>query len=119
MLTNKGLGPAIIESANILYKGKEYYLEMEDFLDNQLPDIYNYGELVQSSTWRRGATLVPNETVSIYTFEISLFQMPDLYAYLGIEPEDSPFDIEIVYSSIFEEKWIVRNEELGYPVRID
>ncbi len=117
-IVNKGLGPAIVESIKILHEGKRFDLNFPDFLQQVYPDIDQYGSLTQSMTMGKGSTLSPTENNVLLRFAVPISKAMNLMEYLGVEGDESPFHLEVVYSSIYKEQWRVRDSDTGHPVRL-
>jgi len=116
---NKGLGPAIIESVKIVHLDKEYPMNYQNFIDKAFPDFYKYGEIVQNWNISMGTTLSPREEVKLATFTVHLNKLEDLMKYLGVEDGDKmPYDIKVIYSSIYGEKWYTHLNEDGHPIKL-
>lgn len=119
VIINKGLGPAIIESINILYEGEKYPLDFERFFESTFKGLENYGELDRHVTLEKGSTLISNEAVEMYRFSFSLKHVQEIMKILKISEEDEiPFDVEVVYNSIYEEQWKYSAKCDGYPVEL-
>jgi len=121
VIENKGLGPAIIDSIYFVRNGKKYPLDIEKLLQEELPKVLEYGYLYQHATMARGTTLSPNEERPIFTYHIPSDRLDSLYTYLGMANEnENPFPIKVIYTSIYEdEKWMMDNDEIDQPVKID
>ncbi len=117
-IINKGLGPAIIESIYIVHKGKNYPLDFTAFLEEVYPEIEKYGTLIQDMSMSRGSTLSAGEKNTLYTYTFKLSKTKELLEYLGIGPEDYPFTIEVIYSSIYKERWKANNTRNGHPIEM-
>lgn len=109
VIENKGLGPAIIDSIYFKYNDKIFSLDSEKLLSSQLPKLLDYGYLSQHATLGRGTTLTPEEERSIYTYNLPASKLDSVLSYLNIGPDDDgPFEIEVIYTSIYEdEMWKV------------
>ncbi len=120
VIQNKGLGPAIIDSIYFNYQGKYYPLNIEKLLKEQAPKTLEYGYLSQQATLSKGSTLLPGEEQSIFTYKIPGKHLDSLLNYLDISLEgDSPFPIEVIYTSIYEdERWKVYDNK-SEPVKLD
>ena len=105
VIENKGLGPAIIDSIYFRYNGKIFSLDSEKLLSNQLPKLLDYGYLSQHATLGGGTTLTPEEERSIYTYNLPASKLDSVLSYLNIGPDDDgPFEIEVIYTSIYEDE---------------
>lgn len=117
-ITNKGLGPAIVESIKILHEDRDYDLDFPEFFTQAYPDIGKYGELLNNMTMGKGSTLAPGESNILYTFSTRLSRAEELLQYLNVKNDEMPFRIEVVYSSIYKEQWRVRDDDSGHPLRL-
>ncbi|MEM8927703.1 MAG: hypothetical protein AAGC45_05835 [Bacteroidota bacterium] len=117
---NKGLGPAIVDSIFVEYKGKRFEMDMDEFIKNQMPDLENYGELVRNSAMGPGNTFLPGEEASIYSYHFHPTNLDSIFGYLGISSlENSPFEFKVIFTSIYEdEKWLVSSES-DAPIKVD
>lgn len=105
VLENKGLGPAIIDSIYFRYNGKIFPLDSENLISTELPKLLDYGYLSQHATLGRGTTLTPEEERSIYTYNLPASKLDSVLSYLNIGPDDDgPFEIEVIYTSIYEDE---------------
>lgn len=120
VLENKGLGPAIIDSIYFKYNGKIFTLDSEKLISTELPKLLDYGYLSQHATLGSGTTLAPQEERSIYTYNLPVTKLDSVFAYLNVGPEDDgPFEIEVIYTSIYEDElWKVTSNN-SKPIRID
>lgn len=121
VMVNKGLGPAIIDSMALIYKGKYYELDMGDFLGTKFPNITDYGVLARSTTYVKGTTLRAGEESTFYTYRANLKTMDSLALYLGIgEDEEDLFDFEVIYTSIYEDQyWKLSTLDSPEPVLLE
>ncbi|MEM1323751.1 MAG: hypothetical protein AAGG75_26050 [Bacteroidota bacterium] len=115
-IVNKGLGPAIIESIEILHKGQRYPLDFVNFLDSAFPEIHKYIDLESSTQMNTGSTLSAGESKQLYRISIPVEKIDALLAYVQIEEDRLPFAIEVVYSSIYNERWKDNSLRNGHPV---
>ncbi len=121
VIENKGLGPAIIDSIYFVRNEKNYALDIEKLLQEELPKVLEYGYLPQHATLSKGATLSPNEERPIYTYHFPTKLRDSLFTYLGIVNEDeNPFPIKVIYTSIYEDEyWKMDNDGLDQPIKVD
>lgn len=121
VIENKGLGPAIIDSIYFKFKNNTYPVDIETFLKNHLPKLLEIGYLSQHATLGNGTTISQDEEREIFTYHISMDQVEKLYSYLGMRnQDDNPFPIEVIYTSIYEdEKWMMNNDDLDQPIKVD
>lgn len=120
VLTNKGLGPAIIDSIYIVRNEKIYHLNIPQFLDSLFPKLNDIGYLRQSVTLAKGSTLLAGESISIYAYQFPIKNYSEIFDVLQMESEDdSPFEIKVSYTSIYEDElWMASNDN-SQPVKID
>lgn len=113
-LFNNGVGPAFIEDIKISYQGKEYKSIYDFFIQGIYPDH-------KISTGR-------NNVVAGYVIPagqaLALLTSNDSQATTVLEKvfSSDSFSIEIVYSSLYEEKWKFTYKNGKYnpePVKVD
>lgn len=104
-IVNHGVGPAIIEKRVIIYQGKEYNMEFQDFLRQYIPEMDSVN-ITSSSTVQIGLSIPAGRSREIlkvgggqksYTTFLKIMQ--------ELQEENSVFDYEIQYRSIYEERW--------------
>lgn len=102
---NYGVGPAIIESRSVTYKGKQYDMEFPDFLREVFPKMDSIS-IINSSSVQPGLAIPAGEyrTVLVaggsqesYVNFLSLMQ--------ELQSEGGGFDYQIKYKSIFDDHW--------------
>lgn len=104
-LINKGLGPAIVESVTIIYKGARSDLRFSDFFDTFFPRYREFATMTSDTKLSRGSTLSPGEEVNFFTIIAPIRSAEAFREYLQADGEILPFDIEVVYRSIYNERW--------------
>jgi hypothetical protein len=102
-VVNNGLGPALIEEINVYFEGKQYKnCDLSTFLYNYNPRkdtlYFSNGNIAAGMLIPSGKTLIHVEAYD----KKSATKMKD---YIW---EKKSLDIEIIYSSIYGEKWIVK-----------
>ena len=120
ILENKGIGPAIVQSAKIELNGKKYSLDMDDFFSTMYPKLQNLGVFIDLSNINLGSTLSSNETKKIFSFQFNNINSQKILSYLKMKDgNDLPFKIEIIYNSIYEdEKWKIDSKENTNPIKL-
>ena len=115
-LENQGVGPAIIESVEIFYKGVRYGLEDYDYrLFDVLSAIQPRMDSVRyfsSSTLERGRALPANTTYNL----INVKNAPEdffLLSNIFVNLLESGMTYRIVYKSILNERWEIRIDSDG------
>ncbi|MEL6275084.1 MAG: hypothetical protein AAFU03_08280 [Bacteroidota bacterium] len=117
ILKNKGLGPAIIESSAILYRGKRYDLDFSAFIDERLVNLDTLLSRQQTSSVTEGTTILPREEERLFFLELPPKNVPILQENFGSVGDS--IDVEIIYTSIYEERWLIRwNSEPETPQRL-
>ena len=119
-LMNHGVGPAIIESVILEYKGKKYDLkDYDDYLFNVLvllePELDSIVSL-DTSTLDKGIAIPANATYQIFSVHDSESEYQLFMEKLAIIEAELRY--EIVYKSIQEERWIIHNDTEG-PEKLD
>ncbi|GJM33159.1 MAG: hypothetical protein DHS20C18_21600 [Saprospiraceae bacterium] len=120
-LENHGIGPAIIESATIVYQNKRHNLsdynnELYTFLRSMVPALDSL-QNVSSSTLDKGMAIPANTEYTI----LSVKGPPEDYQLIqeGIKKLiEEGMDYEIVYKSIQDEHWLIHNNSEG-PKKLD
>ena len=128
---NTGIGPARIERVRVLHRGREVPGDAVDFytrmrLDPNLPtdiDQLKPGRLVPAGEWIRTlgtANAANNEQMLkelLRLFEIAELQrnMYEGYDRLAREQGLAPREeavLEVTYSSVFDEQWVLRSDDM-------
>ena len=78
----------------------------------------NYAALVSNTYLSVGSTISAGEIQNLYAVEVPIANLEKLIKYLGIEPGEDPFEIEVVYASIYKEKWRINSTQEGHPVEL-
>jgi len=116
VLRNNGIGPAFIESIKIKYEGKEFDMDFANFLIKEVPG-FDTLENVYYSNIGSGQLIPAEKSINILQVENSIKSSNELYALIG-ELINKGLKFELIYSSIYEEKWIL-SDESETPKRID
>ena len=106
-IKNKGLGPAIVESVTIIYEGERIKVRFADFFDTYFGKFTQYANLESETHLSKGTTLSAGEEVNFFTVSVSRSVLQEFMDYAGFDDNNPPFDIEVLYSSIYEEEWKV------------
>lgn len=120
-LKNHGVGPAIIESVILDYKGKRYDLkDYDDYLFNVLETIVPELDSIKpldTSTLDKGIAIPANSNYVVF----SVYDSEEDYNLL-IQKLDSiengGLRFEVVYKSIQNERWMIHDDSDG-PVKLD
>jgi hypothetical protein len=120
-LKNHGVGPAILESVILEYRGKrydlkEYNYEVHSFLSSLKPELDSVHYTV-IGTLNRGIAIPSNSTYNI----LGVINSPEDYAIVATavaELVDNGLRYEIIYKSLQEERWMINNDSEG-PEKLD
>lgn len=102
-LNNVGIGPAIIISRKIIYKGEEYDMDFIDFLEEQQIKLDSF-QHTNTTTIGRGTCIPANGQVTLFEIGRSKKELNQFLLILE-DLQDNGFDFEIIYQSIYQEKW--------------
>lgn len=118
-LTNKGLGPAIIKEAHIIFKENEFPLYVDLFLSNTYPNLDNYASLISSTGLINYTIISPNETVVLYSLQVPVQSLSEFLNYLEINENDvngTPnWNFEIGYTSMYEDELWSIDDKTNVP----
>ncbi len=118
-MKNKGIGPAIIRNAEIEYKEQSYSLDIYEVFEKEDLKLLEYGNISQSTTVNPGSTLSSGEAMILFSYEFSLEYLEKVQADLKIQDiEDFPINFIVEYTSMYDERWIVRSTEKGGPLKL-
>jgi hypothetical protein len=120
-LKNHGVGPAILESVVLEYRGKRYDLkdynnELHELLLTLKPELDSVHYTAFGSL-NRGIAIPANSSYEI----LRVMNSPDNYATLTTaigQLVEEGFRYEIVYKSLQEERWVIHNDSEG-PEKLD
>ncbi|MDC7998287.1 hypothetical protein [Gilvibacter sediminis] len=117
-IINYGVGPAIIESRVIKYKGKRYDMEFPAFLYETFPQMDSI-KVLTASTVNQGLAIPAGQARIVMVAGGSQESYEQfLEIMLELEGDDSEFEFEINYKSIFEDRWQLNATERE-PIPID
>jgi hypothetical protein len=120
-LENHGVGPAIIESVTLSYKGKKYDLgeygdEISTFFASIEPALDSL-KIFSYSTVNKGLAIPANSKYNLMSVKNSQedydLMVQSLNRFL-----EAGFDYEIIYKSIQNERWIIHSRSEG-PEQLD
>jgi len=118
-LENKGIGPAIVEKATAIYQGKTFEMQWEEMFSEAAPELGELGEFQSMGSVSKGTTLSADEEKILISYQFHLSNLDKILESFDLSDEgDFPFDMEIIYRSIYEsERWSIKDG--GNPVRLD
>jgi hypothetical protein len=107
-LHNDGLGPAFVEKVNVYYLGKKYEdSDLSTFFSNLDPNrtkrkswVTTTSSVVNGQLYPSGHTM---KMIEISKDSTAAHQLRDYFW-----NTDKPIELEIIYSSIYGEKWVMR-----------
>lgn len=113
VVTNKGLGPAIFKEGFIRYKGEKHVLDFESFFIEKFLRLEEFGDIIQINIGETESALLPTERAVFFSFEVEESKVAELSEYLGLDvvTNDVPWNIEVQYSSMYEELWRISDED--------
>lgn len=118
-IQNKGIGPAIIDSAKVIFEGKKYEVDMEYFFATVYPGLVNYGNFNSFASIGEGSTLTANERQVLFSYTFDEENMQEIQKYLNVdEDDDLPFNLILQYRSIYEDRWIIDSDDNGHPKKL-
>lgn len=105
-LNNYGVGPAVIEEMKIFYAGKTYEMDFADFLQTDTLQKDSIAVLASASIDRGLAIPAGTERLAV-KFGGSGDRYIKTEKFLR-KLERNEFDYEIIYSSIYKDRWRIR-----------
>ena len=102
-LSNDGIGPAFIESVKVTYQGKEYEMDLPNFLASQVPAMDTINNYLFSNIYR-GKMIAAGEVIEIIKANNSMKVANQLKAVLD-QLNDEGLNYEIIYRSVYDDKW--------------
>ncbi len=121
VLTNKGVGPAIIDYLKITAPNGKMYDDLGLYLYDTIPEKYHADLLISNVT--KGQLISPGEKIGLFTFNNNRdFPKPqDSLAEKKVEPiilsnkiyallNEQNLLIEISYKSVYDDEWKINNK---------
>ena len=106
-MRNNGLGPAIVDSIAILYQGKRYKADYRSFFSENTLDLYQYVKIPNTVLTSPGESVLAGERLPMFVAEVQN-QYRQMLAKSRKDGELKAFDVEVYYSSIYQEQWKIR-----------
>ncbi|GAB5553985.1 MAG: hypothetical protein Sapg2KO_35760 [Saprospiraceae bacterium] len=113
ILKNDGIGPAFIESRTITYQDSVYDMDLPNFLRYNIPAYDSIRHHVYYSNITPGRMIPHGEIIYLFQVDNSLEVAKKLDSLLV----NLPYDIQITYSSIYKQRWQIKNNQ-PIPKRI-
>ena len=114
-LTNKGLGPAIIQNCTQIYQNINYPLvDFDHLIMKKFPDIENEKNCDLSTNRIKQGDIIPvNETITVYELKMTSEINLKISKYLNIDD----LRLEVIYSSMYEdETWRENNDKKEFII---
>jgi hypothetical protein len=115
-LVNYGVGPAVIESKRIHYKGKTFDLDLYEFLRDQIPEMDSI-HLINYTTLDVGVAVPANSERNLIILGGDSASYRRFLRILDTVMMDG-FDYEIKYKSIYNEHWMISTKN-NMPKQIE
>ncbi|AKA36369.1 hypothetical protein [Flagellimonas lutaonensis] len=116
-LANHGVGPAIIESRKIVYENKEYDQDFYTFMTESLPELDSIEPFNWSNVYR-GMAIPSNGRVTMIAIGSNVEEFERFGMIMGKLQRDKSFYYEIIYSSIYGDKWKLSSDS-EVPEKLD
>ncbi|MEX0315592.1 MAG: hypothetical protein AB3N18_15555 [Allomuricauda sp.] len=107
-LVNHGVGPAIIDSTVIIYKGKVHHKEFYEFLTSELKAMDSI-PVLNYATLEKGSAIPAGGERNVLTVGGSK-QAFEAFLVLFEELQENGLDFEIRYRSIYDDQWRITSE---------
>ncbi len=117
VVKNDGIGPAFIESVTMIYKGKKFETDLINFLHEQFPaELDSIPNLTHSNIYQ-GLLIPAGQTIEHLAIDNSQTSADKLLRLFG-KLDAEGIEFEIVYSSIYKEKWKLRAGDAS-PAKVE
>ncbi|MDX2303308.1 MAG: hypothetical protein NW226_10930 [Microscillaceae bacterium] len=113
VLSNDGVGPAFIEDFIIRNKKKEYHEDIANFLRGRIKEADSLNNFFTSNI-SIGKLVAAGEKINLVEIKNSKedgIKLLKIFQRLGQEG----FDLEIIYSNVYNEKWSLNTASPQYP----
>lgn len=119
ILVNNGIGPAFIEEIKIHFNDSVYLLDPANFYKEviQKQDTISFGY----SNIRKGRLIPSGDDINLVAVQKDSLNAKKLWSWFsGDDPNRaSNIEIEIMYSSVYGEKWLLKRNSDAGPVQIN
>lgn len=104
---NKGLGPAIIKEATIIHESAIFPLNFDFFMDYNFPKLGEYGNQLTTTSLNGEDIISVGEVYELIVFQANVKDLAAINDYLKLNDSDYllPWDVKIIYESLYEEEW--------------
>ncbi|HAS42879.1 MAG TPA: hypothetical protein DCS93_20535 [Microscillaceae bacterium] len=104
VLKNDGIGPAFIESVEIVYKGKKYPYDLPVFMSKSMPDSIKKIKRMSHSNIYEGQMIPAGTTIPLLAIHNSREDADKLVILLRSLKKEG-LQLHIIYRSVYEERW--------------
>ena len=115
-LMNKGIGPAIIQNAKIIYNDTEHDFDISDFLEKEFPNLDQKGQAWSFSTLEEGDALSAGESSVLLSCSIKNDKLAEVKEHLQFNGNQLPFNLNVEYASMYDELWEINLHKGGHPI---
>lgn len=112
IMTNSGIGPAIIESVEINYQDSIYQMDLPSFFFNHIEGSDTLSDVLHSNIYP-GMLIPAEKTINFFEVDNNLESAISLMKALE-KLQEEEFEMVITYKSIYEDKWQL-STETGTP----
>lgn len=113
ILSNKGIGPAIIDSTTIFYEDSAYQMDIPTFLYQEVPELSKINNIYHSNIIP-GQLISPGESIEIFKVDNAQESADQFLELLSLYN----FDYRLVYRSVYDERWALTSERF-FPVKLE
>ena len=118
-LRNNGLGPAIIDSIAIVFKGQRYEADYRSFFEETTPKLYQFVSIPRTVLTSPGEAILAGESLTMFTAATPKAHNAKLQESIT-SGDFNAFDVEVIYSSIYKEQWKIRlKSDTSIPQKIN
>lgn len=108
-LVNHGVGPAVIDTTILFYRGKTHNMEFKDFLKTNFQSMDSIA-ILNNASINRGLAIPAGGVRNILQVGGNKEDYDDFFLVLE-ELYSNDFDFEIRYRSIYDDKWRITSKD--------
>jgi hypothetical protein len=113
VLSNKGIGPALIDTVSITYQDSVYYMDLATFIYEAIPEAWDIEHLYHANI-SPGQLIPPGEALHLLSIDNDQESSDQLVK--SLEGLDAYY--RIVYRSVYDERWALTSDSF-YPVKLE
>ena len=110
-IENHGVGPAVISKRTFYYQGETHDMEFRDFLSESIPEMEDV-RVLSSASLEPGFSIAAGEHREIITVGGDLKSYRTFSEIMENLTENSDFNYDIRYESIYEDSWLLQGGRL-------